>query len=262
MIAETWDWPTRMLPVAGRFVGMEGKVVPMGDSNTYANQAGRWARYGEGKAEAEIAICRWMRTHVEGPDNGWWLAADDQPEGRSWTAASGCTSEEYLAGGKGGLPPLDEILERHNPQIAPVLLGTNDLNAGVPPSRFLDNMRSIFETCLATGTIPIAQCLPPTTWDKNGCLAEYNKGLIGVAKEFGLPLIDLHSDFISTRPGDSWLGTLVSEDGAHLTHALAGGPTTPENLANCGHLLRCWLIVHEIMEIKEKVLDSSARSSV
>ena len=259
---ETWDWPTDMLPVARSFAGLEGKVVPMGDSNTYANQASRWARYGEGKTEAETAICRWMRSHEEGPDNGWWLAADDQPEGRSWTAASGCTSAEYLAGGKGGLPSLDQILARHDPQIAPILLGTNDLNAGVPPSQFLQNMRSIFGKCLGNGTVPIAQTLPPTTWDKNGHLAVYNEGLIELAEELGLPLIDVHSAFLSRRPGDSWRGDLVSEDGAHLTHELSAGPATPENLANCGHLLRCWLTVHKVMEIKEKVLDSRPRSSI
>ena len=139
--SETWDWPAAMLSVARRFEGREGMVLPMGDSNTYANQAGRWARQGEGRSEEELAICRWMRSHEDGPDNGWWLAADDQPEGRSWTAASGCTSGEYLAGGKGGLPALDEILTRHNPQVASILLGTNDLRAGVSPERFLGNNR-------------------------------------------------------------------------------------------------------------------------
>jgi lysophospholipase L1-like esterase len=262
MSRETWGWPAAMLPFASRFEGLEGKVVPMGDSNTYANQASRWARYGEGKTKAEMEICRWMRSHEEGPDNGWWLAADDQPEGRSWTAASGCTSEEYLVGGKGGLPPLDEMLALHNPQIASILLGTNDLSAGVSPPQFLQNMRSIFEKCLANGTVPIAQTLPPTTWDKNGYLGAYNEGLSGLAEDLGLPLIDVHSAFLSRRPGDSWRGSLVSEDGAHLTHELSGGPVTPENLENCGHLLRCWLTVYKVMEIKEKVLDSRPRSSI
>jgi len=255
----------------------------MGDSNTYANQSGRWAREGKGKTEAEDAICRWMRSHEEGSDNGWWLAADDQPSGRSWTAASGVTSAEYLAGGKGGLPPLDgakgfpagkptlslskgrsnggglpplaDILKEHNPQIAPILLGTNDLNVELPPSEFLQNMRSIFEKCLANGTIPIAHTLPPTNWGQSDDLTAYNQELVEVAVELGIPLIDVHNAFLSRRPGDSWLGSLVSDDGAHLTHELASGPATPENLANCGHLLRCWLTVQMVAEIKLRVLD-------
>ena len=252
---ETWEWPAAMLSVARRFEGPEGMVLVMGDSNTYANQAGRWARQGERRSEEELAIGRWMRSNVDGPENGWWLAADDQPEGRSWTAASGCTSGEYLAGGKGGLPTLDEILARHNPQVASILLGTNDLRAGVSPEGFLGNMEEIFRRCLANGTIPIAQTLPPTTWDTNGNLERYNQGLGALAERLGLPLIDVYGEFLARRPGESWLGTLVSQDGVHLTHKLAYGPATAENLANCGHLLRGWLQVHKVLEVKEKVLD-------
>lgn len=261
----TKEWPSHMLHVARRFTGVDGKVVPLGDSNTYANQAGRWAREGKGRSEAEEAACRWMRSHVEGPDNGWWLAADDQPEGRSWTAASGVTSGEYLEGGKGfpagseshtgGLLPLKEILRKHNPQVAPILLGTNDLNVGVSPADYLQNMRAIFDACLANGTVPIVQTLPPTTWGTPDDLASYNRGLLSLAEDLGLPLIDVHAAFLERRPGDSWLGTLVSDDGAHLTHERCFGPATPDNLATCGHLLRCRLIVHKVMEVKERVLD-------
>lgn len=55
---ETWDWPAAMLPVARRFEGQEGMVLPMGDSNTYANQAGRWVRQGKGRSEEELEVCR------------------------------------------------------------------------------------------------------------------------------------------------------------------------------------------------------------
>jgi lysophospholipase L1-like esterase len=244
-----------MLAVARRFGGHEGMVVPMGDSNTYANQAGRWARQGRGRSVAELAICHWMHSHEDGPENGWWLAADDQQEGRSWTAASGCTSGEFLAGGKGGLPPLDEILARHNPQVAPILLGTNDLRAGEPPERFLGNMEEVFARCLANGTIPIVETVPPTTWDTGGNLAAYNEGLRELAARLGLPLVDVHAEFLARRPGESWRGSLVSQDGAHLTHELAHGPATEQNLANCGHLLRCWLQVHKVIQIKGKLLD-------
>ncbi len=36
------DYPKAMKKVAKKFKGDQGKVVPMGDSLTYANQAGRW----------------------------------------------------------------------------------------------------------------------------------------------------------------------------------------------------------------------------
>ena len=108
-VKETWDWPSAMKQVTAKFKGRAGMVVPMGDSLTYANQAGRWARYGKGKTADENAVSRWMNAHKNDKSNGWWLAANDQPRGRSWTAASGCTSAQYLKGGKGGLPALDAL---------------------------------------------------------------------------------------------------------------------------------------------------------
>ena len=78
---DTWNWAVSMLSVARHFDGAQGKVAPMGDSNTYANPAGRWVRIGVGKSRAEAALSRWMYSHREDEHNGWWLAADDQPEG-------------------------------------------------------------------------------------------------------------------------------------------------------------------------------------
>ena len=108
------------------------------------------------------------------------------------------------------LPPLDEILTRHDPQIASILLGTNDLRAGVSPERFLENMEKIFRHCLISGTIPIAQTLPPTTWDTNENLEKYNQGLRELAERLRLPFIDVYGEFLARRPEGSWLGTLVT----------------------------------------------------
>ncbi len=252
---EDWDWPAAMKRVAANSKAKVGKVVLMGDSITYANQAGRWARYGQDRTPEEIAICRWMRSHENDAANGWWLAADDQPKGRSWTAASGCTSGEYITGGKGGLPALAQILKEHQPQIALIMLGTNDINQKVPVDQYLKNMETIYVTCLKAGAMPVVQTVPPTTWDKAGLLPKYNTGLKMLAKKHRLPLIDVYGEFLARRPGDAWQGTLVSNDGAHFTHDHAQGPATEENLKNDGNLLRGWLMVYKIAEIKKRVLD-------
>ena len=252
---DTWDWPRAMQSVTRRFAGSHGMVVPLGDSNTYANPAGRWARMGVGRTEAEQAICRWMNSHADGPHNGWWLAADDQPAGRSWTAASGVTSAEFLAGGKGGLPSLQQILQAHEPQIVSILLGTNDLHAGVEVDQFLQNMETILRTCTDAGTIPVVNTLPPTNWGSADRSLAYNRGLIDLARHLQLPLIDVYGEFLARRPAASWLGTLVSQDGAHLTPDNAAGPATEHNLANGGYLLRCWLQVGKVAEIKAQVID-------
>ncbi len=246
-----------MISVTADYTGSEGKVVPMGDSITYLIDAGLWVRSGKGKTKEEQQICDWMNADRDDASNGWYLAAVDRGHGRSETAACGCRSDEFIRGGKGGLPPLEEILKRRNPQIAVVLLGTNDLGARVPPEKYLSNMETIYRMCLKNGTIPLVNTIPPTTWDSAGYIKQYNRGLIRLAEKYKLPVVDVYGEFLSRRPGDAWKGTLVSNDGAHLTTDHKYGPATEDNLKNSGNLLRAWLNVHKIIEIKNKVIDKS-----
>ena len=258
VVKDVWDWPTAMAAVATKHRGEPGKVVPIGDSITYANQAGRWARRGEDRTPDEVAICAWMRADQNDKTNGWWLAADDQPTGRSWTAVSGQTAAQCLAGGVRGSAALDAILKDHDPQIAILLLGSNDAGKKVPVEKYLEAMETIYEKCLANGTIPVVTTVPPRNPDPAGLIGPYNAGLVALAKKHGLPLVDYHGEMLARQPGDAWQGTLISKDGVHPTAELAAGPATPENLAKCGHLLRCWLNVHKVMEIKARVLDAAA----
>jgi lysophospholipase L1-like esterase len=258
VVKDDWGWPAAMKAVTAAYKGAQGKVVPIGDSITYANPAGQWARYGKGRTPEEVAICKWMRSDVNDKSNGWWLAANDQPSGRSWTAASGMTAAQCLAGGHHGLPALDAILADHDPQIAIVLLGTNDAGKKVPAEQYLKSMETIYEKCLKRGTIPVVTTVPPRNPDPAGLIGAYNAGLVALAKKHGLPLVDYHGEILARQPGDAWMGTLISKDGVHPSNEGSPGPATPENLAKCGYLLRCWLNVHKVMEIKQKVLDAAA----
>lgn len=251
---DNWNWAAEMKKVAKNYKGEKGKVVPLGDSITYANQASVWAMRGEGRKSKEKAICKWMNADKQDKSNGWWLASNDQPSGRSWTAASGITSGEYLKGGKCGMPSLDGILKEHNPQVALILLGTNDLRAKVPKKDYLKNMETIYEKCLENGTIPVVQSVPPTNWADEKDVLDYNEGLYKLAKKMKLPFVDVYGEFVSRQPGGAWLGTLISKDGAHPTGELAVGPANDDNLKKCGHLLRCWLLVNKVIEVKKKAL--------
>jgi lysophospholipase L1-like esterase len=261
IVKDAWDWPAAMTASARKYEGEPGKVVPIGDSITYANSAGQWARHGKDRTSQEIEICKWMRSEKNDRTNGWWLAADDQPTRRSWTAVSGQTAEQCLAGGVRGSAALDAILKEHNPQIAIILLGTNDVGQRVPVEKYLRSMESIYEKCLANGTIPVVTTVPPRTPDPAGLIEPYNAGLVALAKKHGLPLMDYHGEILALQPGDAWQGTLISKDGVHPTNAGSAGPATPENLAQGGYLLRCWLSVHKVIEIKAKVLDRAAREA-
>ena len=261
VVKDSWDWPTAMKAVTAKYKGPQGKVVPIGDSITYANPAGQWARHGEGRTVAEMAICQWMRSDVNDKTNGWWLAADDQLSGRSWTAASGLTAAQCLGGGHHGLPALDLILRDHDPQIAIILIGTNDAGQQVPVEQYLKSMETIYLKCVANGTIPVVTTVPPREPDPAGRIGPYNKGLVALAKKHGLPLIDFCGEILARQPGAAWQGTLISGDGVHPSSEGSAGTATTEHLAKCGHLLQCWLKVHKVMEIKTKVLCGATKGA-
>jgi len=266
VVKETWDWPAAMIPVARKFTGTQGVVLLLGDSLTYANQSSRWARNVAGNrkggyTDSDKAILRWSHAY-EGakPTNGWWLAAVDRPHGRSETAASGIRTDQYLKGGFHNLPALSEILDKYNPQVAFVLLGSNDAR-GRKPDDVLTDMNTIIETLLANGTIPVLTTLPPARSERmHQRIREINRRYLSLAAARKLPIIDLYGQMLSRQPGDKWQGSLVGPDGVHLTHKLADGPPTKDNLANCGYLLRCWLTVQKLKEVKEKVIDKARES--
>lgn len=69
-------------------------------------------------------------------------------------------------------------------------------------------------------------------------------------------MLDLEREILERRPKD-WFGTLMNR--IHLTAAQTGGSPsaapTVENLAKSGYLLRGYLTVRKIAEVKRRVLD-------
>ncbi len=246
-----------MLKVASRFKGKEGVVLHLGDSITYANPYSGWARYGKGKTPQDEAVCRWMHVGKDDETDGFFLCRVDRPGGRSDTACSGIRSYEYLEGGKAGMPPLAEIIRKYNPQMAVVMLGTNDVTAGRSPAQVKADMAKIVDALTANGTIPILSTIPPYK-GKDDAVRAVNAALVQLARERRIPSIDYYGEIVKRRPTD-WLGTLISPDGVHPTAdqggAGVGSEPTEANLKNSGQLLRGWLSVRKIAEVKERVLD-------
>lgn len=112
-VREAWDYAPAARQVAARGIGRPGVVLHIGDSMTYSNPYGQWARAGAGKTADDKAVLEWMHTGADNDLDGWWLCRFDHPDGgRSYTAAGGLRLDELLAGGKQGLPALSELLER------------------------------------------------------------------------------------------------------------------------------------------------------
>jgi hypothetical protein len=251
---ESYDWAPAMRELTKNFHGKPGMVLRLGDSITYANPGSAYLRYGKGRTPEQLSVCRWMHAGDNDKSSGIWLSIADQPGGRSFTAASGVTTAQYLQGGKGGLPKLDDLLKEYQPQIACVLLGTNDLGANVESAEYARNMETIVGKLLASRTIPVLITVPPTQRRPEAALA-YNERLRQIGARHKLPVVDYHGEILARRPSD-WLGTLISKDGVHPTAGDASGPATEENLAKSGYLLLGWATLNKLVEIKKRVIDA------
>ena len=248
------DYAAEMAKVAARFKGTEGVVIHIGDSITYANQYGAWARAGRGKTPEDVAVCQWMHVGKNDDTDGNFLARVDRPGNRSDTAVSGIRSNEWLAGGKSGCPPLADVVKKYNPRMAVVMLGTYDVNGGRAPAQIKADMGKILDLLLGNGTIPILSTIPPIK-GKDLEVKAVNAALLELVKEKKIPHIDFHGEILKRRPTD-WLGTLISEDGVHPNPGPdASAEPTEANLKSSGYLLRGWLSVKKIGEVKARVLD-------
>lgn len=251
---ESHDWTTSMRDLTKDFKGKPGMVLRLGDSITYANPGSAYLRYGKERSPDELKVCQWMNAGDKGKTSGIWLSIADQPGGRSFTAASGVTSGQFLQGGKGGLPKLDDMIKEHQPQIACVLLGTNDVAAGVAPADYAKNMETIVGKLLEARTIPVLITVPPIQRNPEAAVA-FNDQLWKIAAKHKLPVVDYHGEILARRPKD-WLGTLISKDGVHPSAGDTSGPATEENLSKSGYLLLGWATLNKLVEIKKHVIDA------
>ena len=257
-IPEGWDYAPAMKKVAANFKGLPGVVLHIGDSITHANPYGQWARGGKGQTDEDRAVLKWMHAGKDDDSDGWFLARVDRPGGRSDTAAGGMRIDEILTTGKNGLPPLEKLLDRYKPQVVVFMLGTNDASAGRKPDAFRADFVKAVDRMTGKGIIPIVSTIPPHI-GRPELAKTYNEAIREVAKEKKLPLIDYEKEILKRRP-DDWNGTLLNKNDVHPTAARgetnpASAPTA-ENLKNSGYLLRGWLSVRKIAEVKRRVIDA------
>jgi hypothetical protein len=257
-LPQGWDYAAAMKKVANKFHGREGVVLHIGDSITYSNPYGQWPRAGEGKTEEDKAILKWMHTGADDDSDGWWLARFDHPDGgRSYTACGGIRADEMLAGGKQKMPALAKLLDTYKPRMVVFMLGTNDASAGRSVSAYAADMAKSLDMMLERGIIPVLSTIPPHIGQPKRT-KDYNEALRALAKKRGIPLIDFEKEILKRRP-DDWDGTLLNKGDVHPTTGVNGSkptsPPTAENLRNSGYLLRGWLSVQKIAEVKHIVID-------
>lgn len=258
-LPQRWEYAEPMKAVAAKGSGRPGVVLHVGDSITYANPYSAWTRAGEGRTDADRDVLKWMHAGANDDTDGWHLASFDHAAGgRSYTACGGIRADEMLAGGKQQMPKLADLLDRYKPQVVVVMLGTNDASAGRPVEAYTKDMESVVDAMLTRGVVPIVSTIPPHV-HRRELAASYNEALRALAERRRLPLIDFEREILTRRPSD-WDGTLMTRGDVHPTASQGGAtPTsapTAQNLRNSGYLLRGWLSVKKIGEVKRTVFDA------
>jgi lysophospholipase L1-like esterase len=247
--------------IAKRFEGKTpGVVLHIGDSITYANPYSAWARYGKGRTEEDLATLKWMHTNdSQHPErDGWHLARTDHPDGsRSHTAASGIRADQLLEGGYHKLPSFSAILKKYEPQAIVLMIGTNDASAERKVRHYLNDVREMVAVAQARGCVVILTTIPPHPFQRRLATA-YNEVLRELAMQESLVLIDYEAEILKRRPND-WNGTLLGKDDVHPSgdrgETKIDSEPTEKNLANSGYLLRSWLTVKKLNEVKKHVFD-------
>ena len=253
-LPEEWDYVAPMKKVAARFKGVEGVVLHVGGSMTIASPYSDWARNGHGKTPEDIAVLHWMHSRANDKTDGWWLCKTELVHYRAYTSESGLESPMLFAGGPRGLPPLEKLLAEFKPRMVTLEVGIYDVENQRAIEEYEKNMGRALDLILEQGVIPILTTIPPFKANMD-LTQKFNKTLRALAKQRGIPLLDMEREILLRRPND-WFGTLVNR--IHLTAREAGGSTsaepTPENLSKSGYLLRGWLTVQKIAEVKQRVL--------
>jgi lysophospholipase L1-like esterase len=237
------EWVPAMRAVHAGFQGTAGYVAQFGDSITYSMAF--WKPFSWSDPDAYL------------PDDG----LPKRPPEKRWRdtiLGAGNEGKEAVAGNYSGwtaahlLAAVPGVLERNKPEVAIVMIGTNDSRGNKLRPTYAEELAKIVELCRAAHCIPILSTIPPM----RGCsdsVAEANKIVQALAARLKLPLVDYHAAILKHAPDGKWDGTLISGDGVHPS----GGDThvfSKENLAKSGYALRNYVSFLGYREVYFKVL--------
>ena len=134
---------------------------------------------------------------------------------------------------------MDAVIERDKPEVAIIMIGTNDISGGNVPDGYRAGLEQVIRKCTTARCVPILNTIPPRR-SRDDAVDEANKIIRDVAKKLEVPLADFHAECLRRRPGETWDGTIISRDGVHPS----GGKSndySEANLNNCGYALRNWV---------------------
>jgi lysophospholipase L1-like esterase len=218
-----------MREVHSGFKGQAGYVAQFGDSITYSmafwspmswDNPGRFITQEDGLPKAPATL-RWQ-DYIKG-------ARDKGPKHANY---SGWRVGQLLKS-------MDAVLERDQPEVAIIMIGTNDISGGAVPASYRSNLEEVIRKCTAASCVPILNTIPPRR-NRDEAVNEANKIIRDIAAKLHVPLADFHAEVVRRRSGEAWDGTLISRDGVHPS----GGKSndySDANLNTCGYAIRNWV---------------------
>ena len=245
--AEKPYWLEPMEKVHAGFKGTPGYVAQFGDSIT--RFPGSWT---------PLAKCD-PEKYLQG-DDGW----PKVPKDKRWRdIIKGFQAKGPGEGNEDGwrvwniLGVIDKVLERRKPEVAIIMIGTNDMIPNPSYGKALETiyrkpLETIVKKCLAAKCIPILNTIPPRR-DFDWFVIKTNEAVREIAKKHKVPLVDYYAEILKRRPGHTWQRTLISKDGVHPT-SIKMDNFSEENLKNAGFALRNWVNFLMFREIYFRIL--------
>jgi hypothetical protein len=249
-------WVAPMKKVHSRFTGTPGTLALFGDSISvsmafWAPLRGEPKNMSPAMAAAHAAVKAYMK-----------------PE--CWDRWRGA-----MYGNEGGMTirwaheNVDRWLSAHNPEVAVILFGSNDLGQ-LEVKEYEQKTSEVVRRCLKHGTIVILTTPPPRSGlpEKSRQFAEVIRR---VATAEQVPLIDYHAAILERRPED-WDGslakfkdvkgseyevpTLISRDGVHPSFPQAHQDYSAGSLKRNGYALRSYLTLLAYADVVRLVLNT------
>jgi len=240
--SEAPSWVPAMRKVHEGFDGTAGYVAQFGDSITYS-------------------MAFW--SPMSWSDPAPYLSEEDelpkQPGDHRWRdVIKGARDKGPKFGNYSGwrvgnlLKSVDEVLAREKPEMAIIMIGTNDIAGGKVPAGYEAGLQQVVEQCLEANCVPILNTIPPRR-DRDQAVEAANKIIRNLAESKNVPLVDYHAEIVRRRPDGSWDGTLLSGDGVHPS-GKKSNVYSDENLSESGYALRNWLNFLAMREVYFRVL--------
>jgi len=260
----------------------QGAISRFGDSITVSMAFFSPLQWGHSNTtSASQAALSWIQSWNTAASWTWQQDAIAAQHG-SWggtTSAWPLESAAGWAGAQAGERKVDYWLRNDNPEMAVIMFGTNDLNAGLTKATYKANLLSVVQACTANGTIPILTTIPPRHGYDNGSGAnlqratDYYDAVHELATTYNLPLIEYHDECTTRNPHNpptsSWDGadamwsgysgyevpTSISTDGVHPSNYSLGRSNFSETgLDVNGFNLRNYVTLMGSKEVYDKVI--------